>query len=89
MTFTDEQKEEIISRYQNGELSKSLCVEFGISRSTLYRWSKVHCTANPEQERTFTIRDLDALRRKVEKQANIIEILKTVDCTVIVQCLPR
>lgn len=82
MASTDEEKEKIVARYQNGELGKILCAEFSISRSTLYRWAKVYCTANPGQERTFTIREYDALKRKVEKQANIIAILKAVGCTV-------
>lgn len=82
MKCAEEDKNAIVARFQQGESASSLCAKYGLSRSTLYRWSKIYCIANPTQERTFTIRDYDMLQRQVEKQANIIAVLKSVHCTV-------
>ena len=82
MDCTEEEKNIIVARFQQGVPASTLCAEYGFSRSTLYRWSKIYCIANPSQERTFTIRDYDMLQYQVEKQASIIAVLKSVHCTV-------
>lgn len=82
MNYTDQEKEAIVAQHQQGEAVRNLCTEYRISRSTFYRWAKVHCIANPGASRTFTIRDYDLLQRKVEKLSNIVTVLKSVDCTV-------
>lgn len=82
MNCTEKEKSTIVARFQKGAPASALCTEYNISRSTLYRWSKIYCISNPTQERTFTIRDYDMLQHQVEKQANIIAVLKSVHCTV-------
>lgn len=82
MRYADEEKKNLVQRYQNGESPQLLCTEYSISRSTLYRWAKIHCVANPGEKRTFTIKEYDMLCRRLEKAEHIIEILKTVRCTV-------
>lgn len=82
MNYTEEEKVAIVTRFQQGALARTLCSEYSISRSTLYRWSKTYYIANPTQEQTFTIRDYDTLQQQVEKQANVIAVLKAVHCTV-------
>lgn len=81
MNCTEEEKSTVVARFQQGEFASALCMEYGVSRSTLYRWSKLYCIANPTQKRTFTIRDYDILQRQIEKQANIIAVLKSAHCT--------
>lgn len=82
MRYADEEKKNLVQRYQNGESPQLLCTEYSISRSTLYRWAKIYCVANPGEKRTFTIKEYDMLCRRLEKAEHIIEILKTVRCTV-------
>lgn len=40
MQYTDKEKFAIVQRHQAGEPIHALCQEYGISRSTLYRWEK-------------------------------------------------
>ena len=82
MNYTEEEKSAIVARFQQGGPASALCMEYGISRSTLYRWSRAYGIVNPTQKRTFTIRDYDMLQHQVEKQTNIIAVLKSVCCTV-------
>lgn len=82
MRYADEEKKNLVQRYQNGESPQLLCTEYSISRSTLYRWAKIYCVANPGGKRTFTIKEYDMLCHRLEKSEHIIEILKTVRCTV-------
>lgn len=82
MRYVHKEKRNLALRYQNGESPQSLCAEYSISRSTLYRWAKIYCVANPGEKRTFTIKEYDMLYRRLEKAEHIIEILKTVSCTV-------
>ncbi len=39
MTYTDEEKMIIINRLNEGDSIKAICNEYGVSRSTLYRWT--------------------------------------------------
>lgn len=43
---------------------------------------KAYCVANPDGKRTFTTKEYDILCHRLEKAEHIIEILKTVHCTV-------
>ena len=40
MKYSNEEKLSIVARYQQGESIAALSDEFGIPRSTLYRWLK-------------------------------------------------
>lgn len=81
MKYTHQEKAAIIVRFQAKEPVQALCAEYGISRSTLYRWANVHCAANPGSARTFTIKEYDMLQRRVNKLENVISVLKNVNCT--------
>ena len=39
MTYTSEEKMNIINRTNRGNSIRALCAEYGISRSRLYRWA--------------------------------------------------
>lgn len=82
MRYTDEEKKAIVLRYQDGESPQLLCAEYSISHSTLYRWIKSYYEENASKKRTFTIKEYDILCHRLEKAEHIIEILKTVHCTV-------
>lgn len=81
MQHTDKEKFTIVQHYQAGESTQTLCQEYGISRSTLYRWIKTHCTANTSLDCSFSLKDYNTLQRRVEKLETIVTILKSVDCT--------
>lgn len=58
MKCAEEDKNAIVARFQQGEPAKVLCAECGISRSTLYRWSKLYCIAHPTQNRNLLFRSM-------------------------------
>lgn len=62
----------------------ALCAEYGISRSTLYRWAGDYSKPDSDSGKNHipTVKDYNTLQRKVEKLENIITILKTVNCTI-------
>lgn len=81
MKFTDAQKKVIVARHENGESVRSLCSEFNIPRSTLYRWCKSHKTNTIANGIPFTTREINQMQNRIVKLNNIIAILKTVNCT--------
>ena len=82
MRHTTEEKCRLVMRYQNGESAAHICEKTGIARSTFYSWVKPFQTTVTETGVLVTPQAFDALRRKVEKQAAIIQVLKSVNCTV-------
>ena len=82
MRHTIEEKRRLVMRYQNGESVAHICAETGIARSTFYSWVKPFQTTVTETGVLVTPQAFDALRRRVEKQAAIIQVLKSVNCTV-------
>lgn len=81
MDYTDQEKANIIAQRKKGISVNQLSNQYGISVRTIYRWSKLYCEANPGEKRTFTIKEYNMLQRRVDKQENIIAILRTVNCT--------
>ena len=82
MKFTDAQKKVIVARREKGESVRSLCSEFNIPRSTLYRWCKSHKTNTIANGIPFTAREINQMQNRIVKLNNIIAILKTANCTV-------
>ena len=84
MTYTAEEKRNIINRLDEGESITDICNEYGVSRSTLYRWAHDggESIANPENTQSQSVKDYNLLQRRMEKLENMIAILKTVNCTV-------
>jgi len=84
MTYTDEEKMIIINRLDEGESITDICDEYGVSRSTLYRWTHdgKESTSDPENVQVHSDKDRNILQRRMEKLENIIAILKTVNCTI-------
>lgn len=84
MTYTAEEKMNIIKRLNEGDSIQAVCNEYGVSRSTLYRWThnSGETTSDSENAQSRSAKDYNLLQRKVEKLENMIAILKTVNCTV-------
>lgn len=82
MKFTIDQKKAVVARYENGVSIHPLCVEYNIPRSTLYRWCKSYKTDVTCNGTSFTVKEINQMQNRITKLNNIIEILKSVNCTV-------
>lgn len=82
MKFTPEEKTQFVARYHNGESIGHICKETGVARSTLYHWVKMYLPVVSNAERSYTLKDLQTLTKKTEKLEKIVQILKSVPCTV-------
>ena len=82
MTYTDQEKTAIITQYRQGRPIQQLCTECGVCARTIYRWAKIYCPVVPDEKRTYTVKEYDALLRRVAKLENMVAILQTVGCTV-------
>ena len=49
MTYTDQEKATIITKYRQGKPVQELCAEYGICARTIYRWAKHYPTVDDEQ----------------------------------------
>ena len=82
MKYTTDQKRELVLRYQNGESIADICTQTGIARSTLYSWLKSYQTIITDAGTVITPKEFLALKKRVKKLEGIIQVLKSVDCTV-------
>ena len=82
MRHTTDEKRQLVMRYQRGESAAHICAKTGIARSTFYSWVTPFQTTVTETGVLVTTQAFDTLRRKVEKQAAIIQVLKSVNCNV-------
>lgn len=84
MIYTDEEKTNIIKRLNEGDSIKAICDGYGVSRSTLYRWTH-DCDkfiSGPDNIQNHSAKDYSMLQRRIEKLENMIAILKSVNCTI-------
>lgn len=81
MQYSSSFKQQILSECRNGVSVSVVAKSNNVSRSTIYRWLS-EAGSVETKEKIYSLTDIKALERKVEKQAKIITILKTVPCTV-------
>ena len=81
MAYTEETKATILHLLDNGTSVKELCMEYNISRSTLYRWLHDLEYSNVAVD-IPSAKDYNALQQQVKKLENIISVLKSAKCTV-------
>lgn len=74
------EKQALVTRYISGETVSAICMETGISKSTLYTWIKQYQPTKTRCGRVITPKDYDSLLRRCEKQEQLILVLKTADC---------
>lgn len=84
MAYTEEEKMSMIRRLDGGDSIKDICDKYGVSRSTLYRWTYDCDNSIPDSENIQgpSVKDYNMLQHRIEKLENIIAILKTVNCTI-------
>ncbi len=74
------EKHQIVSRYLDGETVSHICLDIGLSKSTLYSWIKQYQPTQTRSGRVITPKDYDSPLRRYEKQEQLIAVSKTVDC---------
>lgn len=77
-TFTIEEKRTSVNRYLSGESVTFIADELGVAKSTLYNWIKKFKPV--AEEKKFTAKDFNNLEQRTNRQSDMIEILKTVEC---------
>ena len=70
------EKQALVTRYTGGETVSAICMETGISKSTLYSWIKQYQPTRTWSGRVITPKDYDSLLRRCEKQEKLIAVLK-------------
>jgi putative transposase len=63
--FSESQRREIVSRYQNGEAVESLCRAHQISPATLYNWQRALEDQKDDDKRR--LRELEAENARLKK----------------------
>lgn len=76
--FTNDQKQTIVNRYYSGEKVNDLSLELDLPRSTLYSW--IYKSKPVIKSDTFSAKDYRKLNSQLERQSQIIEILRSVEC---------
>ena len=82
MKFTKEEKMAFVKRYQDGETVLSICNENQIPRSTFYRWIQDYQQTVTDTDNVITPQEFLYMKRRISKLENMIQVLKTVSCTV-------
>ena len=81
--YDDKEKQAVIDRYiSDGEPSASILSDTGIPKSTFYSWLRAYREEeNAAKRKAVNIHNFHLLANKVVRLEDIIEILKSVECT--------
>ena len=82
MRFSDNEKQQFVARYYNGESIADICTETGIARSTFYTWLKSHKITQTETGNIISAAEFMKIKKRLEKLEQKIKVLQTVNCTV-------
>ena len=82
MRFSDEQKQELVTLYYNGESVADICLQNGVPRSTFYTWLKLYQTQVTPSGHIVSTNEFIKMKQRLEKLEQKIEVLQKVDCTV-------
>ncbi len=75
--ISDYKKQKIIKRYLNGEKVEQIAKSTKVSKSAIYSWIRQY-----NEKRDNIASEIETLKKLVERQQMMIEILKTVGCLV-------
>lgn len=79
--YSQEQKSGIVNSYLSGKTISELNSEFGVSRSTIYKWIDESSKCQ-KPDRKVNMRDYFDLKQQCEQQKLMIEILQNAPCTI-------
>lgn len=82
MKFSDEQKQELVALYYNGESVSDICLQNSVPRSTFYTWLKPYQTQVTSSGHIVSANEFIKMKQRIEKLEQKIEVLQKVDCTV-------
>ncbi len=82
MRFSDEQKQELVALYYNGESVSDICLQNGVPRSTFYTWLKPYHTQVTPSGHNVSANEFIKMKQRIEKLEQKVEVLQKVDCTV-------
>ncbi len=81
--YTQEEKDNAVNRYLQGEPVMKIAADTKISKATIHRWI---AERKAEQEQpdphVLTLKNFTTMERKIERLENVVNVLKTVNCTV-------
>ena len=81
MKYDNKLKEKLVERYYNGESATNICFENNIPKSTFYTWLKPYKTNCTKTGYEVSANEFIKMKQQLKKQKQIIEVLKSVDCT--------
>lgn len=79
--LTPQEKQMPVARYQKGESVSSICMQSGTSKSTFCNWVKQYSTLTSRMGNEVTPREIELMKRRLEKANNLVSVLKAVHCT--------
>jgi len=80
--FSEEEKYHLVERYCNGESVSDICTATGIAKSTFYTWIKPYQTQSTDAGYLVSAAEFVKMKKRLAKLEEIVEVLKTVNCTV-------
>lgn len=81
MRYDDKLKRNLVKQYYNGESATDICFQNSIPRSTFYIWLKPYKTNYTKSGYEVSTAEFIKIKQHTEKLKQIIEVLKTVECT--------
>lgn len=78
----NQEKEQIVAQYINGQTVAVLCTEYGIPKSTLYSWIRRYYPLRLASDSTACYRQYLHLKQHAEKLESQLAIIKTAGCGV-------
>lgn len=80
MKYQEKEKQQFVERYQKGESAISICSQADIPKSTFYLWVNKYRQIVSPGSIAISGSNFARLKQKLEKQENIIAVLKAVNC---------
>lgn len=81
-TYTKGERQEAIDRFISGKSAADILADTGIPKITFYNWVHIYQEEKKAlNKRTVNIQNFLLLENKVVRLENIIEILKSANCT--------
>lgn len=81
MRYDDDLKKKLVEEYFNGNSATEICFLNNIPRSTFYTWLKPYSSETTKAGFEINATEFMNMKKRIEKQEQIISVLKTVECT--------
>jgi len=80
--YSSEEQQKFVSRYQNGQSTRSICEGNDISKSTLYYWIHKYGEIKTAKGKTVTAQRLYLLEKRIRRLTVENEIWRQCKCTI-------